>query len=255
MRDETDLARGGGRGRGTGGSPVDDCDDERVLASLDWVAAASVSTAVATLVLALATFAAVRSAQRTARISEQSLAAQLWPLLAPARPEDPEQKVLFQDQHKVMVSGGLAAAEATSESIYFAIAIRNVGPGLAVLDRWWFAGERRQGAEDHADESDFRRLTRDLYLPPGEIGYWQGAIRDPGSPEFATATAAIRNRQEMTVELLYSDYLGHQRTISRFILMPVSEGRWFVALTRHWNLDRPDPRPRPDGATPSSPRP
>jgi hypothetical protein len=255
MRDETDLARGGGRGRGTGGSPVDDCDDERVLASLDWVAAASVSTAVATLVLALATFAAVRSAQRTARISEQSLAAQLWPLLAPARPEDPEQKVLFQDQHKVMVSGGLAAAEATSESIYFAIAIRNVGPGLAVLDRWWFAGERRQGAEDHADESDFRRLTRDLYLPPGEIGYWQGAIRDPGSPEFAIATAAIRNRQEMTVELLYSDYLGHQRTISRFILMPVSEGRWFVALTRHWNLDRPDPRPRPDGATPSSPRP
>ena len=94
------------------------------------------------------------------------------------------------------------------------------------------------------------RLTRDLYLPPGEMGYWQGAIRDPGSPEFAVATAAIRGRQDMTIELLYTDYLGHQRTISRFILMPVSEGRWFVGLTRHWNLDRPDPRPQPDGPAP-----
>ena len=166
----------------TSGRPVDDCDDERVLGSLDWVAVASVSTAVATLVLALATFSAVRSAHRSARISEQSLAAQLWPLLAPARPEDPEQKVMFQDQHKVMVSGVLAAAEATSDSVYFAIAIRNVGPGLAVLDRWWFAGERRQGDVGHADESEFRRLTRDLYLPPGDVGYWQGAIRDAGSP-------------------------------------------------------------------------
>jgi hypothetical protein len=229
---------------------VDDCDDERVLASLDWVAVASVSTAVATLVLALATFSAVRSAHRSARISEQSLAAQLWPLLASARPEDPEQKVMFQDQHKVMVSGVLAAAEATADSIYFALAIRNVGPGLAVLDRWWFAGERRPGDVGHADESDFHRLTRDLYLPPGEMGYWQGALREPGSPEFAAATAAIRGQQEMTIELLYTDYLGHQRTISRFVLMPVSEGRWFVGLTRHWNLDRPDPRPQPDGPAP-----
>ena len=85
------------------------------------------------------------------------------------------------------------------------------------------------------------------------MGYWQGAIRDPGSPEFAVATAAIRGRQEMTIELLYTDYLGHQRTISRFILMPVSEGRWFVGLTRHWNLDRPDPRPQPDGPAPPPP--
>jgi len=244
------MSRQAAAGRG---GRVDDCDDEHVLGSLDWVAVASVSTAVATLVLAIATFSAVRSAHRTARVSEQSLAAQLWPLLATARSEDPEQKVLFQDQHKVMVSGALAAAEATADAVYFAIAIRNVGPGLAVLDQWWFAGERRPGDVAHADEADFHRLTRDLYLPPGEIGYWQGALRDPNSAEFGAASAAIRNRHEMTIELLYSDYLGHQRTISRFILMPVSEGRWFVGLTRHWNLDRPDPRVRPDGETPPGP--
>ena len=70
-------------------------DDGPVLASADWVAIASVSTALATLVLAFATFFSVRSANRTARAAEQSLAAQLWPLLAPARPGDPEHDVPF----------------------------------------------------------------------------------------------------------------------------------------------------------------
>ena len=87
-----------------------------VLASTDWVAIASIATAAATLVLATATFAAVRSANRTARAAEQSLAAQLWPLLAPARPEDPEQKVMFQDHFKVTVPGGQGAAEATPDA-------------------------------------------------------------------------------------------------------------------------------------------
>jgi hypothetical protein len=218
-----------------------------MLASMDWVAVASVSTAVATLVLAIATFSSVRSAHRTARAAEQSLASQLWPLLVQGRPDDPEQKVLFVDQHKVMVPGGQAAAEATAESIYFAISIRNVGPGLAVLDGWWFTAGRLLGQVGHADESDFRRLTRDLYLPPSEVGYWQGAIRDPSDPAFAAATAAIRNRDYMTIEVLYSDYLGHQRTISRFNVTPVSEGRWLATVTRHWSLDRPDPRPPPPG--------
>ncbi len=116
-----------------------------VLSSTDWVAIASVGTAAATLVLAIATFAAVRSANRTARAAEQSLAAQLWPLLAPARPEDPEQKVMFQDRFKIMVPGGQGAAEATPDAVYLAIAIRNFGPGLAILDRWSYATGRKLG--------------------------------------------------------------------------------------------------------------
>jgi hypothetical protein len=149
-----------------------------VVFAFDWVAVASIATAIATLVLALVTYASVRSASRTARIAEESLAAQLWPLLATARPEDPEQKVMFQDRRKLLVSGGQAAVEATDDTIYFAIALRNVGTGLAVLDRWHVLGERLLGSEPHADLSRFRRLTRDLYLPPGETGFWQGAIRD-----------------------------------------------------------------------------
>jgi hypothetical protein len=213
-----------------------------VFASTDWVAVASIATAVATLVLAIATFSAVRSANRTARAAEQSLAAQLWPLLAPARPDDPEQKVLFQDHFKVMVPGGQGAAEATPDAVYLAIAIRNFGPGLAILDRWSYATGRKPGTAGPDDESSFRRLTRDLYIAPGDVGFWQGAIRDLADPAFGEVASAINRREEMTVELLYSDHLGHQRTVSRFTMMPGTEQRWIVTSSRHFNLDRPDPR-------------
>jgi hypothetical protein len=213
-----------------------------VLASTDWVAIASVATAAATLVLATATFSSVRSANRTARAAEQSLAAQLWPLLAPAKSDDPEQKVMFQDRYKVMVPGGQGAAEATPDAVYLAIAIRNYGPGLAILDRWSYGTGRKLGTVGPDPESSFRRLTRDLYVAPGDVGFWQGAIRDPADPAFAEATAAINRREEMTIEMLYSDHLGNQRTVSRFVMFPGTEGRWIVTASRHFNLDRPDPR-------------
>jgi len=56
----------------------------------------------------------------------------------PSRFEDPQEKVGFQDDHWVRVPGGRAVAEATDEAIYLAMALKNVGSGLAVLDRWDF---------------------------------------------------------------------------------------------------------------------
>ena len=87
-----------------------------------------------------------------------------------------------------------------------------------------------------------RRLTRDLYLPTGSTGFWQGALRDAGDPLFRAAMDAIGGRRPVTVELLYGDHEGGQRTVTRFGLTPVEDGRWLAAVTRHWNLDRPDPR-------------
>ena len=211
-----------------------------VLGSTDWVAVASVATAAATLVLGIATFSAVRSANRTARAAEQSLAAQLWPLLAPARPDDPEQKVMFQDRFKLMVPGGQGAAEVTPDAV--AIAIRNFGPGLAILDRV-VVGRRPQARDGGAG----RRVPsggwpRDLYIAPGDVVFWQGAIRDLADPAFAEASTAITRRGEITIEMLYSDHLGHQRTVRRFAMFPGTEGRWIVTSSRHCNIDRPDPR-------------
>jgi hypothetical protein len=61
----------------------------------DWTTVSSLATGVGTLVLAVATFASVRSANRAARAAERSLLAGLRPLLVPSRLQDADQKVFF----------------------------------------------------------------------------------------------------------------------------------------------------------------
>jgi hypothetical protein len=193
-------------------------------------------------VLAVATFAAVRSANQAARTAERSLMEGLRPLIVPSRMGDPPEKVLFADGHWVMSAGGCGVAEATEDAIYLALSLRNVGSGIAVLHGWHFDPQRLLSDVGHADPEQFRRLTRDLYVPPGDLGFWQGALRDPASEEFAGAKQAIQSREPITVEVLYGDHEGGQRMISRFGLMPRDDGQWLAVSSRHWNLDRPEPR-------------
>ena len=63
---------------------------------------------------------------------------------------------------------------------------------------------------------DFRRQTRDLYIPAGETGFWQGAVRDRDDPAYASCARAAENGRRVMVDLLYGDYEGGQRTITRF---------------------------------------
>jgi hypothetical protein len=208
---------------------------------MDWVTISALATAGGTLILALATFASVRSANRAARAAERSLLAGLRPVLMSSRLQDLPQKVSFFDQHWVTVEGGHAAFEVSEQAIYMVISLRNAGAGMAVLHGWHFHPERLAGT-DHPALKDFRRLTRDLYVPSGDIGFWQGAFRDPNEPIFATAPDAAEARQAVTVDLLYGDHEGGQRMISRFALAPVPNGAWLATVGRHWNLDRADPR-------------
>ena len=208
----------------------------------DWATISALSTAGGTLVLAAATFASVRSAHRAARATERALLAGIRPVLVPSRMQDPPEKVGFVDDHWVKVEGGRAVVEVTEESIYVAIALRNVGSGLAVLDRWDLIPERALAEYPHREPQTFRRLTRDLYVPAGDLGFWQGALRDRADPLFDAARDAIDGRQPITVDLLYGDHDGGQRTISRFALMPRDDGQWITAVSRHWYLDRADPR-------------
>ena len=208
----------------------------------DWATISSLATAAGTLVLALATFASVRSANRAARAAEQSLLVGLRPVLMPSRLQDPGEKIGFVDDHWAKVTGGHGVAEVADEAIYLAIALRNVGSGLAVLHGWCFYPDRLLGDIGPADPQAFRRLTRDLYVPAGDLGFWQGVFRDQSEPGFAEARDAIKNGRSVTVELLYGDHEGGQRVISRFWLIPREDGSWLVSVTRHWNLDRTDPR-------------
>jgi hypothetical protein len=60
----------------------------------DWTTIASFAPAGGTLVLAVATFSAVRFTNRTARIAEESLLTGMRPLLIPSLSDDPVHKVL-----------------------------------------------------------------------------------------------------------------------------------------------------------------
>jgi hypothetical protein len=208
----------------------------------DWSTIASLATAGTTLVLAVATFASVRAGIRTARAAERALMASLRPLLGPSRLQDPDQKVGFADEHWVHVPGGGGAAEVTDSAIYLAMSLRNSGNGIAVLHGWTFTADRQLGSSQHSNVDDFRRLTRDIYVPAGDLGFWQGAFREPASAEFAAAREAIQARRRLFIELLYGDHEGGQRTISLFSLMPRSDGGWLASVARHWNIDRADPR-------------
>jgi hypothetical protein len=213
-----------------------------IVAHIDWVAVSSIVTAGATLVLAFATFASVRSANRSSRVAERSLLAGLRPLLVPARPDDPETKIGFAGNKWFHVPGGQAAVEVTDDVIYLAIPVRNVGSGIAVLHGWRTAVDVVQGREAHAPVEEFHELTRDLYIAPEELGFWQGAFREPGDPLFAEAREAILEPRRFYVDVLYGDHELGQRSITRFGIMPRDDGLWLAVVGRHWNVDRPDPR-------------
>jgi hypothetical protein len=209
----------------------------------DLTAIASLATAGGTTVLAVATFVSVRSANRSARVAERALLAGLRPVLASARLQDPEQRFTWGDGHWTRLQGGRAGVECTGEVIYLSMPLRNVGSGMAVLHGWYPHAESLIGIDTHPEPEDFRRQTRDLYVASSDIGFWQGALRDPSEGGFSELASRIRDHERLAIDLLYGDHEGGQRTISRFGLAPAeSSPDWLCSVVRHWNLDRPDPR-------------
>jgi hypothetical protein len=208
----------------------------------DWVTISALATAGGTLVLAGATFSSVKSANRAARVAERSLLAGLRPVLMPTRLDDPAQKVSFADGKWLAAPGGQGAADASPEAVYLAFGVRNAGSGIAVLHGWRLQLERPTGDTGQPSPDEFTRLTRDIYVPAGDIGFWQGTYRDPSTPEFVAAAEAIRERRDLFVYVLYGDHEGGQRTVSLFAMLPRTDDGWMVTVARHWNVDRDDPR-------------
>lgn len=219
------------------------------LIATDWATISSLATAGGTLVLAIATFAAVRSSQRSARVAEIALQEQRRPVLAPSRFDDPIQKIMFVEGKWFRAAGGRGVLQHEDGNVYLVLSLRNVGSGIAVCQGWAVrAGlQSSRRAPAHFPEDEFRTQTRDLYIPAGDIGLWQGALRDQRDVICSQVAAAIHAREPVTIELLYSDQVGEQRTISRFGLTPFSdengEESWIASGSRHWFLDRRGPRP------------
>ena len=84
----------------------------------DITTVAELGTAGGTLILALATFGSVRSANRAARVAERSLELGLRPLLVQSRPEDPPEPAMFGSGRMLMPGNGLASIERDGGSVF-----------------------------------------------------------------------------------------------------------------------------------------
>lgn len=209
----------------------------------DWVVLSNVATGAGTLVLAIATFASVRSANRSARIAEHTLSASLRPLLVPSRLEDRGEKVFWSDGYHALLSGGQVVADCVDGNVYLAMSVRNIGPGLGVLQGWFLEERDPTIPQEHRAIEAFRTQGRDLYVPPGDLGFWQAGLRDRDDPNYVLAYRCITRRQPFLVDVLYSDHEGGQRAITRFSALPAGDdGRWLATVGRHWFLDRAGPR-------------
>lgn len=217
----------------------------------DWVTISSLATAGGTLVLAVATFSSVKSANRSTRLAERSLNAGLRPVLIPSREEDEAERVRFGDEQVLTVRGHGGAIVVGREAVYLAMTIRNGGNGLAVIHGWRASprastyGRDGAGLDERPDVASFRRQQIDLYVPAGDAGRWLGALRDPNEDIYQQVRAAAKGDQLIQVDLLYGDHEGGQRSIVRFILSPWPDDEFDgkrVYAVRYWNVDGDDPR-------------
>lgn len=219
-----------------------------MIGTISWATVSALATAGGTLVLALATFASVRSANRAARTAERAFQVGLRPVLFQSDLQDIARKIRWGDDHWVNLRGGTAVVEEVDGSIYMALSIRNMGSGIAVIHSWHVDEIPDFGNNGNAmtrpDLDDFRLQNIDLYAPSGHVSYWQAAIRDESDALWKQLHDTVENRRGLLIDLLYTDHEGHQRTISRFRISPRAEEHtdWLCNVIRHWNLDRPDPR-------------
>jgi hypothetical protein len=205
----------------------------------DTATIASLATAGGTLVLALATFASTRTSNRAARIAERALELNLRPVLIPAHEWDKSERVTFGDDQIVQLRGGFASVATRDGNLYFAAQLRNVGGGLGVLSSWWMQSDPQPNLDTLPELTQFNAQVRHLYVAPGDVGYWQGAIRvaDTDRGDREALCAAVTARQRLALFLRYGDQDGGHDTITRYTLMPDEDGYWIFGIGRHWSLD------------------
>jgi hypothetical protein len=213
-----------------------------------WGTLADVGTAAGTLVLAGATFVAVRAAARSTRIAERALLAAQRPVLAPGGPDDSAVSVQFADGRVFPVGNGHALVQLDEGVIYLAIPLCNVGAGLAMLRGYRIQGEPAgeiaqdpRGIARHLRDDPLPQLRafspqqRDLLIGTSRVGFWQAAFRDPETPVHKEIARAAETGGRITVDVLYGDHEGNQPSVTRFVLLPEA-GSWRCDATRYWGL-------------------
>ena len=204
----------------------------------DWVTISSLATAGGTLVLAGATFARGPLGEplgpcRRARAAWRGCAR----CCMPSRLDDPPQKVLFVDGRWVRVPGGGAVAEAADGGVYLAMSRtqrRFRASPCCTAGGSTPTSDARDGPAPPLEE--FERLTRDLYVPAGDVGFWQGALRDPRAPEFPEAARGHRRARTARGRHPLRRPRGRPARVSRFTLVPSPTAAGSRARGPHWNI-------------------
>jgi hypothetical protein len=154
------------------------------------------------------------------------------------RPDDPPEAVTFSDGVMLMAPGGSAVLEERDGNLYLALAVRNVGTGLAVL-RAGHVAIMSLGDEVWPPEPEsFRALQRDIYIPPGDQGFWQIGVRSVDDPFRSPLATAVADRQPLLVTIGYGDHLGGHPTWTRFGVTPGDDGSWITTVNRHAGIAR-----------------
>jgi len=215
----------------------------------DLVELSELATAGGTMILAIATFSSVRSASASTRLAERSLMASQRPLLVPSNVDDPAERIRFGDGVIVDIVGHKGALKIHEGGAYMALSLRNGGAGLAVIHSWhvFTTAGTFEGPSPHLERPEhveqFRRQQRDLYIPSGSTGFWQGAIRDSGDPDNIALQERAAAGERVHIDLLYGDQEGGQRCIARFALpTDPTDNDARVEVIRYWAVDGTDPR-------------
>jgi hypothetical protein len=206
----------------------------------DWVTISALATAGGTFALAATTYAAVRSGNRAARAAEASLLADLRPLIVESFETDGTLHVAFSDLPALDIPGGTVVVHEEHGNLYVVFSLRNVGPGIGILHGGHLM-PRGASFTEHAPLDAFRMLTRDIYIPPGKVGFWQIAYRDEQADEREQILAAVAEGA-FAAEIMYGDFEGGQRVVTRLNVLRGGDGVWRAGTVRHWQVDRPNPR-------------
>jgi hypothetical protein len=178
------------------------------------------------------------------------------PVLIPSREDDLLERIRFGDGQIVQVPGHGGAVEVHDGNIFMALGLRNGGNGLAVIHGWRARARVDTSnpgagrANEPPDLDEFRAQQLDLYIPAGDTGYWQGALRDPSLPGYDEVTRRLQEGGPIQIDLLYGDHEGGQRTIARFVIAPwptdddrpAIEAPMRAIAVRYWTVDGHDPR-------------
>jgi hypothetical protein len=110
------------------------------------------------------------------------------------------------------------------------MSLRNTGAGMAVIQGWHPDTGELIADRPHAPPETITPQQRDLYVPAGDVGFWEAGLRDVNDPIHGAVREAIEERQLFFIELLFTDQEGGQRANSRFLLAPREEGSQWLCV-------------------------